>query len=832
MFTDSTTNIDNEPPNGSNDDISNPYGCDQTLYFSACTFNSSAGLVSSSNELDQHQSQKPRSLMYNNWLLLASLQCPFLKEKKVTPNVEYLHANCRYDGTEENIHAKNLQEERTRPFIVVWLQIGKGNLLLDLQKLQKNPIFRISVDIRQNTNFVRAFTTSANVPSNHYIHLSLNTLTHDCQRMGFFLLAFISITWLLMSAYLFRKALDVSPADQLTHFESPPAGKTDTCEQSTSPVESNPIPDQLVFYGQDVWQCQTQKSCSANVMGHNIHKEKSSFKLVDEDEVQPAPEPHMDDDEVAIREPAPYITAEKTVPVVEVKDKGSVQIIQDETTRPSVTSGDATIHNRWYVETVLSHADADLVNLEDNFTFGDQFINDKSQEDEPGKTTVETELESMVTIPIQQASSSIPPLSTLVIDLSPPKRYASLKNFYSATRVSIHGSDQSQFKDLNLHDMNVIANPTLQDSYQNLLLLHLLYHQQEMNGRANQTSRGLPTSKSSCVTITVVPKAEHSRNFSSFSDSKHFVCSTCHKCVFNANHDNSITKFLKEVNSHAKVQSPKTRNKNKPVEPKSHTQKPGRQIAIGQRFSLNKSFAVHEKPNTPRSYLRWIPMGRIFKLVGLRWIPTRKLFDSCTSKVDSEPQNGSNNDITNPYECNETLNVSACTLNLSADASFNPIKERLRASLFNDKWRLLATLKAPLLKEKKGLVQNSVSPTTYVPPSKRDYEILFQPMFDEYPEPPRVERPWILSVRGGNEYPSLDTLSAVSISSENFLLLQRAWMPILILFVQRLYFNPLPCAVFPDPVAVSAPRPVDSSGSPLSTTIDQDVPYASTSPTN
>ncbi|GKA06957.1 hypothetical protein Tco_0686181 [Tanacetum coccineum] len=59
-------------------------------------------------------------------------------------------------------------------------KIGKGNLLLDLQKLQKNPIFRISVDIRQNTNFVRAFTTSANVPS-IYIQLFWNTLTHDTQ---------------------------------------------------------------------------------------------------------------------------------------------------------------------------------------------------------------------------------------------------------------------------------------------------------------------------------------------------------------------------------------------------------------------------------------------------------------------------------------------------------------------------------------------------------------------------------------------------------------------------------------------------------------------------
>ncbi|GJR29521.1 hypothetical protein Tco_1105753 [Tanacetum coccineum] len=187
------------------------------------------------------------------------------------------------------------------------------------------------------------------------------------------------------------------------------------------------------------------------------------------------------------------------------------------------------------------------------------------------------------------------------------------------------------------------------------------------NPRSNeQISRSLPVSKSSCGMSNGVSLVDHSRNSSSFSDSKHFIFSTCHKCVFNANHDNCITKFLKEVNSRDKVQSSKTRNNNKPVEPKSHTQKPGRQITIGQRFSLNKYSAVHEKPNTPRSCLRWIPTGRIFKLAGLRWIPTRKLFDSCTSKVDSEPPNGLNDDITNPYECNQTLNVSASTLNLSA----------------------------------------------------------------------------------------------------------------------------------------------------------------------
>ncbi|GJQ94381.1 hypothetical protein Tco_0005520 [Tanacetum coccineum] len=187
----------------------------------------------------------------------------------------------------------------------------------------------------------------------------------------------------------------------------------------------------------------------------------------------------------------------------------------------------------------------------------------------------------------------------------------------------------------------------------------------------NQTSRSLPVSKSTRVTIMAVPKADHSKSSSSFSDSKQFVCSTCHKCVFNANHDACITKLLKEVNSRAKIQSHKTRNSNKPVDQKSHTQKPGRQIFTGHRFSPNKTSAVYEK-TSPRSDLRWKPTGRIFKSVGLRWIPTGKLFDSCTSKVDSEPPHGSNVDIPNIHECKQTLDVSAGTsINVQKEQSLD-----------------------------------------------------------------------------------------------------------------------------------------------------------------
>ncbi|GJY01869.1 hypothetical protein Tco_0360021 [Tanacetum coccineum] len=205
----------------------------------------------------------------------------------------------------------------------------------------------------------------------------------------------------------------------------------------------------------------------------------------------------------------------------------------------------------------------------------------------------------------------------------------------------------------------------------------------------NHSTRSLPVSKSSCVTITVVPIADHSKNSNSFSDSKHFVFSTCHKCVFNANHDACITKFLKEVNSHAKIQSNKSRNSNKPIEQKSHTQKHVRQIFTEHRFSPNKTSAMYEK-TSPRSDLRWKPMGIIFKTIGLRWISTGKILAYCTRKVDSEPLHGLNVDIHNIHECKQTLDLSAGTsltgqqkqrIDFSARSSFNVKQENLRVWL-------------------------------------------------------------------------------------------------------------------------------------------------------
>ncbi|GKF26129.1 hypothetical protein Tco_0082023, partial [Tanacetum coccineum] len=67
-------------------------------------------------------------------------------------------------------------------------------------------------------------------------------------------------------------------------------------------------------------------------------------------------------------------------------------------------------------QTPLSH-----VNLDKEFSFIDQFIVEKSQEDEPEKTNTEVEVQSMVTVPIHQDTSPVPLMTTPVIDITDPQ---------------------------------------------------------------------------------------------------------------------------------------------------------------------------------------------------------------------------------------------------------------------------------------------------------------------------------------------------------------------------------------------------------------------------
>ncbi|GJR75164.1 hypothetical protein Tco_0087529 [Tanacetum coccineum] len=59
-----------------------------------------------------------------------------------------------------------------------------------------------------------------------------------------------------------------------------------------------------------------------------------------------------------------------------------------------------------------------LQNLDKEISFTNQFLAEKSQEDKPEKTNTEAEVQSLVTVPIHQDTSSVPLMTTPVIDLT------------------------------------------------------------------------------------------------------------------------------------------------------------------------------------------------------------------------------------------------------------------------------------------------------------------------------------------------------------------------------------------------------------------------------
>nr|GEZ68705.1 Gag-Pol polyprotein [Tanacetum cinerariifolium] len=199
----------------------------------------------------------------------------------------------------------------------------------------------------------------------------------------------------------------------------------------------------------------------------------------------------------------------------------------------------------------------------------------------------------------------------------------------------------------------------------------------------------------------------------------------------NSRNVSCVTKFLKEVNSHAKVPSNKTTNINKPVEQKCVPHKQERQIPTGHRFSTQKTSVVQKKTMTPRSCLRWKSTGKIFKTVGLRWVPTGRILTSSTTKVDNEPLNGSNVDITNQYECEQTLDVSAVqnsdftttTMNSQVQSWFQKVLPPAdKTTTSRQELELLFHHHITMLR----------STSNEHVPSQQELDLLFGPLYDEF----------------------------------------------------------------------------------------------------
>nr|GEY92301.1 hypothetical protein [Tanacetum cinerariifolium] len=164
--------------------------------------------------------------------------------------------------------------------------------------------------------------------------------------------------------------------------------------------------------------------------------------------------------------------------------------------------------------------------------------------------------------------------------------------------------------------------------------------------------------------------AEAPRNQKSFLQSKDLECPTCKQCIFSANHDECILKYISALNSCASTQkkdtqSNKTTKRYMPVEKKCDSKKHDRQISIGQKFSPNKSSNVYLKTTTPRSGLTWKPTDRIFTQVGLKWISIRKSVETRHNTNDSASPLGKKTN-------NPNTTICANSYSLSADCNLDP----------------------------------------------------------------------------------------------------------------------------------------------------------------
>nr|GEW46592.1 E-beta-farnesene synthase [Tanacetum cinerariifolium] len=101
-----------------------------------------------------------------------------------------------------------------------WVPIGKRNCYLDVEKSQRNPIYKIAVDILKHTNFFRAFTTSSTIPS-IYIQKLWDTIQYDksagCYRCQ------LDEQWFDLTKDTLKDTLQITPVNENQAFTSSPS---------------------------------------------------------------------------------------------------------------------------------------------------------------------------------------------------------------------------------------------------------------------------------------------------------------------------------------------------------------------------------------------------------------------------------------------------------------------------------------------------------------------------------------------------------------------------------------------------------------------------------
>nr|GEY17974.1 hypothetical protein [Tanacetum cinerariifolium] len=335
-----------------------------------------------------------------------------------------------------------------------WVPIGKSNCILDVQKSQRNPIFPIAMAILKNTNFFRAFTASSTIlaiyiqedalditptndknpyvspPSSDIVIKYVNTLRYPSIIRNVSALSFNAL-------YQPWRAI----LSMINMWLTSKTARYDRPRHHVLQILWGIIYHSNIDYAERIWEefvqsIQTFLTDSKNLTTASHGKKKTTHLLIrsdgreifgklipdallsDESKEHPTmrctPMPteafrHAEssslDAKLALTESE--IESDNVVPKINTEDQDKGQAGPN----PEPASSTGTLSS--------------LQNLEKELSFTDHFFVKKQQEEEPRKTNVEVEVQSMVSVPIHQDTSSVPLMTTLVIDLM-TSQYGSL----------------------------------------------------------------------------------------------------------------------------------------------------------------------------------------------------------------------------------------------------------------------------------------------------------------------------------------------------------------------------------------------------------------------
>ncbi|GJX43592.1 hypothetical protein Tco_0260268 [Tanacetum coccineum] len=145
----------------------------------------------------------------------------------------------------------------------------------------------------------------------------------------------------------------------------------------------------------------------------------------------------------------------------------------------------------------------------------------------------------------------------------------------------------------------------------------------EENHRSLQPSNYSDHTSSECNNIKLAIRNEKSE----------VICATCKQCLITANHDECVLQYVNGMKSRKKNQSA---NVSKSENQKKHKANVEKSNKSGSKESL-------ASPSKPRSFLRWLPTGRIFDLCG-------KITSSSNTESEYDTSVCDNASASNPQE--------------------------------------------------------------------------------------------------------------------------------------------------------------------------------------